>query len=91
MQSSALVNPKTSLLKLTNIFNIVCLFVVIWTQYFMGTEADHSLVYWNPADYVLAGFLAQGWGLILSTKWSVLLFALQLTHYMLIVAVCCHI
>jgi hypothetical protein len=46
----------------------------------MGTEAEHSLVYWNPTDFVLAGFLAQGWGLILSTKWSVLLFALQLTQ-----------
>lgn len=41
---------------------------------------ERSLVYWNPTEYVLAGFLAQGWGQILSTKWSVLFFALQLTQ-----------
>jgi len=78
MQSSTLVNPKISCLKLTNVFNIVCLLVVIRTRYFMGTEAEHSLVCWNATDSVLAGYLAQGWGLILSTKWSILLFALQL-------------
>lgn len=80
MQSSVLFNPKASCLKLTNVFKFFCLLVVVQTWYFVGTKVEHNLVYWNPTVHVSAVFLAQEWGLILFTKWNVLLFELHLTQ-----------
>ena len=61
-------------------YSTLSLFLWLYEHSISWAQRSLALHIGTQLTYVLAGFLAQGWGLILSTKWSVLLFALSLTQ-----------